>query len=165
MDAIAGKKITYDFSRFDTSMSEKGTCSRTRREATKREYTRAKTKISAFAVFSTVSVFVVLVALLFSYVKLTEASDLNRKAKAHLVTLQEENQMLEVNLNQRMGAMQIRDYAVTRLGMSKVDKSQITYVTTSGGDRFEIIEPEKKSAPKFVSGLIKGFSTIVEYIN
>ena len=73
--------------------------------------------------------------------------------------------MLEVTRNQRMGALQVRDYAVTKLGMSKIDKSQITYVSTSGGDRFEVVEDKKGSPSKLITGLIKGFSTIVEYIN
>lgn len=163
MDAIAGKKITYDFSRFERNVSENGTAVRAKTEKAA-QYTRKKTRISGFAVFCAVSVFAVLIALLFSYVNLTEASDRNRKSKEYLAELQEENQMLEVNRNQRMGAMQVRDYAVTRLGMSKIDKSQITYVTTSGGDRFEVVE-EKKNPSRFVTGLIKGFSTVVEYIN
>ena len=64
-----------------------------------------------------------------------------------------------------MGALQVRDWAVAKLGMSKIDKSQITYVTTSGGDKFEHVAEEKRETPKIVTGLIKGFSTIVEFVN
>ena len=78
--------------------------------------------------------------------------------------LREEVQMLEVSRNQRMSALQVRDWAVTKLGMSKIDKSQITYVTTASGDRFEHGE-EPKETPKVVAGLIKGFSTVVEFMN
>ena len=49
--------------------------------------------------------------------------------------------------------------------MSKIDKSQITYVSTSGGDRFEIGEEKQENISKLVAGLAKGFSTVIEYIN
>ena len=165
MDAIAGKKVTYDLSRFDRSYVAKEQVEKDRVVHKSKQNTRSRTSIGGFAVFSAISVFAVLIALLFSYVNLTEASDLNRRSKDRLATLQEENQMLEVNLNQRMGAMQVRDYAVTRLGMSKIDKSQITYVTTSGGDRFEVVEEKRETQSRLITGLIKGFSTVVEYMN
>ncbi len=164
MQAVIEKRTTYDLSRFDRTAK-----SAEKEAVAKKTKTRAKaarkTSISAFSVFSALVVFIMLTALLFSYVSLTEASDKNRKSSVELSELREEIQMLEISRNQRMGALQVRDWAVTKLGMSKIDKSQITYVTTSGGDRFEYGAEEKREAPKLVTGLIKGFSTIVEFIN
>lgn len=163
MQAVIEKRTTYDLSRFDRK-AQSVEASRNASKAKTAAVTKKKCNISAFSVFCGVVAFVLLTALLFSYVNLTEASDRNRRAKNELSELQEEIQMLEISRNQRMGAMQVRDWAVGKLGMCKIDKSQITYVTTSGGDRFEYGE-EKREAPKFVTGLIKGFSTIVEFIN
>ncbi|MBR5543630.1 MAG: hypothetical protein IKU65_06005 [Oscillospiraceae bacterium] len=164
MQAVAKNKTVYDLSRFDRTEAKKQTAEKKTKTAT-RSHAKAKTSVSGFAMFCAVTVFVMLAALLFSYVNLTEASDINRKRKVLLSELQEETQMLEVNRNQRMGALQVRDYAVTKLGMSKMDKSQITYVSTSGGDRFEVVGKEEKEPSRLVTGLIKGFSTVVEYIN
>ena len=170
MEAVAKKKVTYDLSRFDSRKIVKEEAKK-ERISSKQRNTAAKTMekqkfaMSGFAVFSSVIVFIMLIALLFSYVNLTESSDINRRRRAELEDLHEEIQMLEVSRNQRMGALQVRDWAVTKLGMSKIDKSQITYVSTSGGDRFEVGVLEPKSESKLVAGLAKGFSTIVEYIN
>ncbi len=164
MQAVIEKRTTYDLSRFDRNAN-------TTEKETVEKKTKAKAKvarkssISAFSIFSALVVFIMLTALLFSYVSLTEASDKNRKSIQELSELREQIQILEISRNQRMGALQVRDWAVTKLGMNKIDKSQITYVTTSGGDRFEYGAEEKREAPKLVTGLIKGFSTIVEFVN
>jgi len=163
MQAVIEGTTTYDLSRFDRTASAAEV--NTRKKAKSKAVAKKKGAPSAFSIFSGVVAFIMLTALLFSYVGLTEASDKNRKSYLELDELREEIQMLEIARNQRMGALQIRDWAVTRLGMSKIDKSQITYVTTSGGDRFEYGEEEKKEAPRFVTGLIKGFSTIVEFVS
>lgn len=162
MQAVIEKRTTYDLSRFDRN--EENTDVRTPAKSRAVPVSKKKYSVSPFFIFSSIVVFVMLTALLFSYVNLTEASDKNRRAKNELSELHEEIQMLEISRNQRMSAMEVRDWAVGKLGMCKIDKSQITYVTTSGGDRFEYGE-EKKEAPRFVTGLIKGFSTIVEFIN
>ncbi len=162
MQAVVEKRTKYDLSRFDRSAENSSlrTVSKPRVAAAPVK----KSVISPFFIFSAIVAFVMATALIFSYVSLTEASDKNRRAKNELSELREEIQMLEISRNQRMSAMEVRDWAVGKLGMCKVDKSQITYVTTSGGDRFEYGE-EKKEAPRFITGLIKGFSTIVEFIN
>lgn len=165
MQAVIEKRTTYDLSRFDRNEKVGAETATPAKAKTKKRAVSKKTSISAFSVFSAIVAFIMLTALLFSAVNLTEASDRNRKATMELEELREEIQMLEINRNQRMGALQVRDWAVTKLGMSKIDKSQITYVTTSGGDRFEYGAEEKKEAPKLITGLIKGFSTIVEFIN
>lgn len=156
---------TYDLSRFDRKTTVKEDKIRAAEKAKKRANVRKQPRISSFAIFAGLVVFATLIALLYSYVSLNEASDMNKKSQMTLSELREDIQMLEVSKNQRLGALQIRDHAVTKLGMSKIDKSQITYVTTSGGDRFEIGAPVEKQPSKLVAGLAKGFSTIVEFIN
>ncbi len=167
MQAVAEKKVAYDLSGFDRRTVVREQVARERAASAKRTATRKKSRsiVSGFSVFCSVVVFVMLSSLLFSYVGLTEASDINRQKRETLEELREQNQMLAISRDQRMGALQVRDYAVGKLGMSKIDKSQITYVTTSGGDKFEVVRDEDANQSKLVSGLVKGFSTIIEYIN
>ncbi len=167
MQAVAEKKVAYDLSRFDRRMVVREQVEREKAASAKRTSARKRTRpiISGFSVFCGVVVFVMLSTLLFSYVGLTETSDINRQKREMLEDLREQNQMLSISRDQRMGALRVRDYAVGKLGMSKIDKSQITYVTTSGGDRFEVVGNENENQSKFVSGLVKGFSKIIEYIN
>lgn len=161
MQAVIERPTTYDLSRFDRTVKAGNKAA----VATKKAKKKTGVTISGFSILCAVVVFGMLTALLFSYVNLTEVSETNRRKKAELEKLREEVQMLEIERDQRMGAMQIREMAVTQLGMSKIDKSQITYVTTSCEDKFEHAGTEKREAPKVVSGLIKGFSTIVEFMN
>lgn len=162
MQAVIEKPTTYDLSRFDrTAEAGKKTAVATKKK-TKQV---SRVHISGFSVLSAIIVFVMLTALLFSYVSVTEASEKNRRTHEEVESLREEVQMLEIERNQRMGALQVRDWATTKLGMSKIDKSQITYVTTSGGDKFEYGAEEKRETPKIITGLIKGFSTVVEFMN
>ena len=156
---------SYDLSRFERKTTIKEDKARAAEKAKKRASRRKQPRISSFSILTGLIVFVTLIALLYSYVSLNEASDINSRRQITLSELREDIQMLEVSKNQRLGALQIRDHAVTKLGMSKIDKSQITYVTTSDGDRFEIGMTEEKKPSKLVAGLAKGFSTIVEFIN
>lgn len=165
MQAVIEKNVSYDLSKFDRRVSAKEKAEKARTAAKAKSRTRVKSGISGFSVFCGVVVFCMLIALLYSYVNLTEVSDINMKRQNELESLREDVQMLEISKNQRMGALQIRDWATTRLGMSKIDKSQITYVTTSGGDRFEIGDNKPKETSKLIAGLAKGFSTVIEYIN
>ena len=165
MQSVVEKRIGYDLSRFDRRMvvreqvEKEQTAARNRRRA----QVKAKPIVSGFAVFSSVVVFLMLIALLFSHVSLNEAADINRQKREQLESLKEKNRMLEISCNQKIDEYQIREYAVTKLGMSKIDKSQITYVTTSGGDRFEVGKPKEKSP--FLSGIASGFSRMIEFIN
>ena len=162
MQAVIEKPTTYDLSRFDrTAEAGKKTAVATKKKTKQVSHVH----ISGFSVLSAIIVFVMLTALLFSYVSVTEASEKNRRTHEEVENLREEVQMLEIERNQRMGALQVRDWATTKLGMSKIDKSQITYVTTSGGDKFEYGAEEKREMPKIITGLIKGFSTVVEFMN
>jgi len=167
MQAIAEKRVGYDLSRFDrrTVVKEQVEREETAARARRRANVRTKPIISGFALFSSIVVFAMLTALLFSYVGLNEAADGRRQKIDELATLREQNQMLEVNCNQRIGELQIREYATTTLGMSKIDKSQITYVTTSGGDRFEFGADEDAKSGGLLSGIGNLFSGMIEFIN
>ncbi len=173
MSIATDSKVAYNLVGLDRRTLVKDRGERAREESRTRAKSRAKTKahakarpaISGFSVFSGVVVFVMLVALLFSYVDLSEASDLSRRKEIELKKLQEENQMLEINYNQRVGTLKVHEYAVTKLGMSKVDKSQIRYVETPDADVFEIAGREKEKSTGIVAGLANCFSRVIEFIN
>lgn len=174
MATVTDSKIAYDFAGFDrrTLTRERevvrtGTKSRvnTKKRVKTKSEVKARPAISGFSVMSGVIVFAMLIALLFSYVDLSEASDLSRRKDLELKQIQEENQMLEITYNQRVGSLKVHDYAVTQLGMNKIDKSQIRYVETPDADVFEIAGAEKTERTGIVAGIADCFSTIVEFIS
>ncbi len=167
MQTVAENRVAFDLSRFDRRTVVKEQLEKERAEAKSavKSKRKAKIRISSFSVFASVVVFGMLLALLYSYVNLTEMSDTYKQREGQLEDLHEEVLLLEIEKNQKFGALKIRDYAVNNLGMSKVDKTQITYVSTSGGDEFEIGKEKSKNDSKLMTGLAKGFSRIFEYIN
>lgn len=158
--------VGYDLSRFDRRILVKEQVEKERNAAKARSRANVRTKpvVSSFALFSSIVVFGMLIALLFSYVELNEAADLKRRKTNERESLAEQIQMLEVNLNQRNSELNVREYATTTLGMSKIDKSQITYVSTSGGDRFEIGEAGMSDADGSENGG-NIFSRMIEFIS
>lgn len=171
MSAATDSKIAYNLARVDRRVLVREQVEKERAEGRARTASRTKSRtkakpvVSGFSVFSSVVVFTMLLALLFSYVNLSEASDISRKKENELAKLLEENQMLEINYNQRVGALKVREYAVTRLGMTKIDKSKIRYVETPNADVFEVAESKEEQSTSLIAGLANGFSTIVEFIS
>ena len=88
---------TYDLSRFDRKTTVKEDKVRAAEKAKKRANERKQPRISSFAIFAGLVVFVTLIALLYSYVSLNEVSDVNKKRQMTLSDLREDIQMLEVS--------------------------------------------------------------------
>jgi len=158
MDAVIRDRGEYEFSRFEDRENLK-------KPLAKRS---SKTKtITLFGVFSYMLGIFLAFLMIFSYVRLTETSDTTAKLKKELNTLREEVQSLNIERNKLYGKERIKSEAEARFGMRKIEKSQITYVNTSGDDRVEINESEGPlyDNSKLVAGIARGFDAIVEYIN
>jgi len=144
------------------------------REYSRNEYrteeTRAEEKragISKFTVFAYLTCFALLLMMIFSYVQLNEISDQSVKLERELNELREQNQMLGIRIDQRMGGDQIKQQAIERLGMVTLSKDQVTYVNTKNTDTVEIISQSQilRDHSKIFAGLARGFRWLVEYMN
>lgn len=135
--------------------------SRTRNE------TGRSANTSSFTLCAYVVCFVLLLAMIFSYVKLNEISDQSIQLQRELEDLQEQNQLLSVQIGQRLGRDQIKQQATERFGMVALSKDQVTYVNTNSADTVEIISETQllSDRSQIVAGLARGFRWIVEYIN
>ncbi len=81
-------------------------------------------------------------------------------AKSSELTLMEaENVRLQSELESRMTAKNVEDYAENVLGMTKIDSSQIKYIKIQTNDVVNIPQPEETLGQK----LKKLFDGIVEY--
>lgn len=172
MQAAVKKNIAYDLSRFDRrtvvreQVDRERAESRAKAKTVKKAKVKARPAISAFAVFSFLVCIAMVVLTLFSYVKLTELSDQSSKLKNELATMREETQMLEIEKNRKFSAEQIKAQAVDRLGMQKLDKSQITYLDLGQSDKVEILaDTQLMGESNILAGIVSGFQRLVEYIN
>lgn len=170
MQAAVKTNVGYDLSRFDDRMSVRVRAGKERAEAKAKSKTqkacKAKPAVSGFAVFSFMACIAMVLLTLFSYVQLTELSDTTMRLENELETLREENQLLEIENDRKFSAEKIKEEAVGRLGMQKLDKSQITYLDMGSGNRVEIPEgTQLMRDSEFIAGIVDGFRWIVEYIN
>lgn len=170
--AAVKKNVAYDLSRFDNRhmVREQVAKEKTEAKAKAKQVAKAKTRpmvISGFAVFSYITCMALIVLTLFSYVKLTETSDQASKLQSTLDEMREETQMLEIEKNQKFSPETIKNEATTRLGMKKLDKSQVTYVNMEQGDKVEILSDNQILSDNngIIAGIIDGFQWIVEYMN
>ncbi|MBE6916253.1 MAG: hypothetical protein E7471_06465 [Ruminococcaceae bacterium] len=120
-----------------------------------------------FTLCAYVICFTLLLAMIFSYVKLNEISDQSIRLQSQLEDLQEQNQLLTVRIGQRLGRDQIKQQAAERFGMVTLSKDQVTYVNTNNTDTVEIISETEllRDRSQIVAGLARGFRWLVEYIN
>lgn len=133
-----------------------------------KEMTRTKeTKGSKFTMYAYITCFVLLLAMIFSYVQLNEISDQSVRLERQLQELQEQNQLLNIKINQRLGHDQIKQQAMERFGMVTLSKDQVTYVNTQNTDTVEIVSGTQllQGRSQLAAGLARGIRWIVEYIN
>ena len=123
--------------------------------------------ISKFTVCAYLTCFVLLLMMIFSYVQLNTISDQTVKLERELNELREQNQMLGIRIDQRMGHDQIKQQATERLGMVTLSKDQVTYVNTKNTNTVEIVSHGQllRDHSKFLAGLARGFRLLVEYMN
>ncbi len=170
MQAAVKTKVGYDISRFDDRMSvrvRRGKADAEEKVKSKsKKAAKVKPAVSAFGVFSFMACMAMVLLTLFSYVQLTELSDTTIRLQNELETLREENQLLEIENDRKFSAEKIKEEAVGRLGMQKLDKSQITYLDMGSGNHVEIMGgTQLMRESNVIAGIVNGFRWIVEYIN
>lgn len=94
------------------------------RSANKRRKNMAIVRISVLAVM----VLALFSAMIYGRVELSKLYSENTTLRSELSVLQSENVSLESELAQQTGLTKVEEYAETRLGLQKLDKSQIEYV-------------------------------------
>ena len=97
---------------------------RDKRSANKRRKNAASIRIVVGAVF----VFALFVTMIYGKVELTKLYSENTTLRNELQVLSDENVSLESELAQQAGFTRVEEYAETKLGLKKLDRSQIEYV-------------------------------------
>ena len=86
----------------------------------------------------------VVVAMLYSRATITELNtEINTQQKL-LRDLQSEQVRLSAELESQVSMRNLEEYATQKLGMSQLDKSQVTYVDLNQGDRIELTNTSLK---------------------
>ena len=123
---------------------------------------KARIHPSVFACIAVLAV--VSVYILFCQMQLTELNTEVSKANTKLDELTAENVSLTTKQVNSLDMDQVEEYATDKLGMVKLDNSQIEYVTLTNPDTVTVAE-SGLSLDTLFAGLARSFSAIVEYIN
>ncbi len=129
---------------------------------------RTKTKtavrqgISMFAVAGWVSVIVLAVSLLMSYIELNTIANEHYELKEQLEVLQVEETKLQIEYESTFRLDEVEEYATNMLGMVRADNDQIKYLSNRAEDQAVMLAASNVETG--VSASLKSlFTTIAEY--
>ena len=120
---------------------------------------RVRTRNGILKVATYLTVFLVgVIYVLFNQIAITEITNEVSNKNAELNTLQNEYRMLEAQLESSVALTNIEETVTRQLGLTKLDSSQITYLSLSEEDTYTI--PEEKQG-----SLWARIKQVVEYIS
>lgn len=112
-------------------------------------------------------VFAVALVIVSSYMQLASINLENAKMRQEIAKLQDEEHALNAKKEQMYNLSYVEDYAENKLGMVKLDKSQVNYVEMDTGDRMVLAaaaaQPEQAGG-QMLDVLSQAFSAVLEYL-
>ena len=109
-------------------------------------------------------VFGAVMCILTGYSKVNELTAEAALMRDQLEELQSEGNALNAKKEQRFNLEYVENVAVNQLGMVKLDKNQINYVAISNPEKITVAA-EENGGSGLVAGIIKSFSTVLEYLS
>ncbi|WP_295211045.1 cell division protein FtsL [Ruminococcus sp.] len=100
-------------------------------------------------------------AMIFGKVEISSLCSEQTKQLEQLEQLQGENVSLQSELAQKTNMSKVEEYAENELGLKKLDKSQIEYVTVDSDSVAKVVKTEESNV--FVK-IKRWFSSVLEYI-
>ncbi len=161
------------FSAESRQMRSAAAAARDKKAKTRYEEVRVARSPFPFAALITATIFtVILLAVMFAFVQNYELSGEISKLEAERDTLTRQEQILQLQLEQRDDIRVIEDIAVNKIGMVKNDLVENRFVSVSGGNRVELSAPlqeEEEENSNVFSGMLsaigENFAKLREYID
>ena len=98
---------------------------------------------------------------LYSRAQVTELTSAIETAHTQLTEAKSEYEYLSLTLESKTNLSTVEQIAKSQLGMTKLDKNQITYLSLAGQDA--VVKPEGE-VQNILSGIESGFLNLMEYI-
>ncbi|MEM1485366.1 hypothetical protein V6615_10870 [Oscillospiraceae bacterium PP1C4] len=160
---IGGSSAAYDLEKFEPKQRVRGkkpTLVVAKPSSKVREKVRMASTLKLLA--TVVLVAAIVITMLYSRAMLTE---LNQKLDAESTRLaeeQSESTRLTAELEAKISLRNVEQYATQTLGMSPMDKHQVTYVDLSEGDKIELTSESPKQS--LIDRIQLAISNVQEYI-
>jgi len=161
---MAVNNVEYDFSRFEASEAPK-TAPESRKQPKLKVVTnrRPVAKVNPLPKLGLVLLMVAMIVMvIYSQVVLSELSTDISAAQSRLTALESESTRLSAQITSAGSSQQLEEYAVAKLGLSKMESDQITYVNMHEQDRSRITtKGQEKTGGEMISGTA---GEIMEYL-
>ena len=134
--------LAYDYDRYtrsDEHENEYAEKIRNKRSANKRRKNASNIRIMAAAMLA----LMLLSGMIYGKAELSRLYAENTTLENELSVLNNENLSLESELAQQTGLTKVEEYAETKLGLQKLDKSQIEYVEIKEQTTAQKVTPEE----------------------
>jgi hypothetical protein len=123
---------------------------------------KKNTKFNISVILCALFIVGLLSAKLYSDVQLNELTDKASKMKKELETLKSEEIRINVLLEKRTDLREIERKATEELGLKKIEKYQVEYISLPSKDKTEVIAEEENG---IINSVVKGFSIILEFLS
>lgn len=150
------QQAAYDLSTFENREE------RPRLQVARGAKPKRKFDFSGLKIVATVAVIFSLAwGVLYSRAQITELTTQISAAERDLSDAKSEYDYLNLQLESKTDLASVETYAVTQLGLTKMDASQITYLTMENEDK--IVKPESE-VKTFFDNFSSGFMNVMEYL-
>jgi cell division protein FtsL len=152
--------LAYDFQRFE--QTQKKVQSKPKPQSQIKVVPKTAAQISpAKIIVVLLMVLSVTAAILYSQVVLTQGNDQINAMNKKIEELDSETVRKSAELDAKMSLKNIEEYATSKLGLVKLEASQVQYVNLSNDNKFEIMTENK---PTIWEKIKQSFTNIMEYI-
>ena len=130
---------------------------------------RVKTQAVPYGKYAAMIVcaFAVALVIVSNYMQLASINLQNAKMRQEIARLQDEENALNAKKEQMYNLSYVEEYAENRLGMVKLDKSQVNYVEMDTGDRMVLaaaVAQPAQAGGQVMDMLSQAFSAVLEYL-
>lgn len=152
------QNAAFDYSAYDRATADREALEiRHRRNMRVKEDRMAIMKIMALSAV----VLVLLFTMIWGRVEISSLCSQQTSQEETLAQLQSENVSLESELAQKTSKTKVEEYATKKLGLQKLDKSQIEYVKVDSGSTAKVVKSDDGNV--FLK-IKHWFSSALEYI-
>ncbi len=134
---------------------------RTRRRPAAKSRTLALPHVSVFAGAAFVTLMVLLLMVVYSYMQLNEITTANSRMRSQIASLETEEGKLVTAMEQRISLKELEERAL-ELGMVKPEGDQVQWFDLSGEDHAVVVENEKGWLEKLGDAISSIFGSILE---
>ncbi len=128
---------------------------------------KKKNSFTTFDVLLCVLAVIMMLGLVVSSVQLSDVSREIRICKEEIEELQSDEKKLEVEMEKKLNLRNIEEVAKNELGLSKIEKSQIHYLSIVSDDKIQLSNNEKNESAvgNALSSLVRSFNILLEYLS